>query len=211
MTTLKSIVRKRIGQGLLIVFLVGISVWLVYTVRLTRAEVRQQGEVLERLPEEESRRVMLRGELERRRHDIERIKALVARRDQVGEVVNRIKAEGLARDIDVRVVQVVENVEDEEGSTGPFKDVRLKIVGFGDPENLLDFLHASEHLPYLVSVFDWRVSTELANLQELGVAGVPQVAAPSGLRAERPSGPIDEAPKAQMEMVLVLSIINEEE
>lgn len=108
--------------------------------------------------------------------DIDRIKMLVIHRDEIGQVVGGLEREAKKYGVELRVPSVKEEVKlDGEGEAievrGSWREVRLSLVVIGSPEDLLRFLHAIEHEPYLMAVVDWRLEVQAPAISR-GVAAL---------------------------------------
>lgn len=111
---------------------------------------------------------------------------MVVPREKVGDVVTRL--EGVAREENIRIIvpdikEVVVIGKDNKPvpSTGRYVDIRLTVKGSGNPADLVSFLYQVEHLPYLLRVPTWRVTTDYSALPAaLGVRPpTPEAAAPA--------------------------------
>lgn len=117
--------------------------------------------------------------------EIKRIRTMVPGRDEISQVVELIEREAKSEGVAVLVPRIGEEpVYDENGvvieRTGPASVVRLKIEGVGDPLALLNFMHAVEHLPYLLRPVSFTLEKS-AGAAAVGRANVAPVGpGPSG-------------------------------
>lgn len=137
-----------------------------------RQYLMAQEQQLRQLPETQARGAVLKSEVAKRQLDVQRIEAFLVQKDQLGDVVSEIEAAGVARGLSVRVPAVEEKPNlDEQGneqpSSGPLLEVRLKITAAGQAKELLRFLHDIEHMQRLAYFESWRLeaSEETARSQ----------------------------------------------
>lgn len=134
---------------------------------------RRQGTILEaqqRLKNEPARisqTATVKKDLASFRDDIARLEGLVLSREMIGTLVGTLEAEAARTRVLVRVPEISEEVTLNEKrqpilATGPLRDARLTLEASGKPENLLVFLHAVEHVPYLVRVTEWSIQAQAA-------------------------------------------------
>lgn len=205
---LRTLFWRRCLEGFLSLLLIAGLWWVAGQAGQARQRLFEYSARLEQVPEQASARAMLAAELQKRTHDIDRLQAFVVPRHRVGEVVTALEAAGQEQEADVRVVRVVEEpVYGPDGNlitpTGPFVDVRLSVIAFGQPVGLLRFLHAAEHLPYLATVREWRLASADATRLPAGS---------QALSPARELGTPSAAPKQvayQLELSVVLSIVND--
>jgi Tfp pilus assembly protein PilO len=162
---IRNLVRRRVGEGLLILILAASVVWLWWWVEKAQRVAMEKKLDLAQVPAAAVRMAALRGQLAERSNDIERLREYVPTRREIGEVVNGLGELGEGFGLEIRVVSVKEEVlVDEKGKErepeGPLRLVRFVIVGVGPPEELLEFLHSVEHLPYLLAVPEWKVAVD---------------------------------------------------
>lgn len=152
---------------LLVISLAAGIVWLWRGLQELKFSVWKAQEQLNEIPVEEARTAAVENELAKRALDIERVRAFLVTREQIGDVVGEI--ESIARQYSVNVVvPEIEEVQkfDESGNpvepSGPVRDVRLNLVATGHPKQLVQFLHAVEHMSRILYLEAWRLDADLA-------------------------------------------------
>lgn len=152
-------------EGIVFVLLIVATIWGWQMLSNFREEVLQGASTLEMRPEEQVLFASVQSEISRRGDDVASVESLIVERNQLGDVVGQI--EGAAQDAGVLVAlpEVEEKaVFNEHGNevepSGPIQEVRIAIVATGSPRDLLEFLYQLEHLPYLVTLDDWRLDTQ---------------------------------------------------
>lgn len=101
----------------------------------------------------------LKSDLELRAHDFRRIDDLVVRRDSFADFIALLEGTAQQFGVFAQVLNISETSEAlADDSFGDIHDVRVRVLAYGAPELLLRFLHAVEHLPYLLTVPVWDFS-----------------------------------------------------
>ncbi|MBI1833601.1 MAG: hypothetical protein HYR90_02125 [Candidatus Andersenbacteria bacterium] len=95
------------------------------------------------------------ADLSRREFDISRIQHLLVPRNQIVDVVSAIEAQAKRHQVEVSIPEIVESEE----AGGVIQDITVRVSVDGNPENIVDFSHSVEHLPYLLNVERWSLST----------------------------------------------------
>ncbi len=133
---------------------------------------------------------------------LQRLMILLPRREAVGDIVARIENEANKQGLKAIVADVKEEVrlgKDNKpiAQSGPYQEVRFTVQSYGDPIELLQYLHSLEHLPYVLKVPEWHITTQYLVLPSALTISVPaeQAVAP------RPAG--------LLEAAMVLTIIKE--
>lgn len=129
-----------------------------------RNEVIASRLTLERRPALRSHYASQEAELRRRQDEITQIQSLVISRDNVGQVVGEIERTAGSAGATLQIPKVEEKfVQDEKGQpilpAGPLFDVRIKLVANGQPKQLLNLLYAIEHMPYLLYLESWDLTS----------------------------------------------------
>lgn len=152
---MKSRLFLTLGVVLLVMIGLGGTIFAWRWLTQARTALREQEASLEQLPQVVARQGAAQAELEKRAFDVQRVKSFLVAKDQIGKLVTEIEAAAREAGVEMAVPAVEEKEQlDEEGRIvppgGPLFEVRLKIVATGQPAALLKFLHAAEHMQYLV-------------------------------------------------------------
>ena len=111
--------RTWVVRGLVAIVIVGLLGGTVFAWRWLlsqRASLRTQELSLQKLPEAAARTSAVQTELNKHRFDIQRVQSFLVTKDQVGMVVAEIEAAGLAESVQVGVPAVEEKQQfDEQG------------------------------------------------------------------------------------------------
>lgn len=159
-------VKMQVIVGVIVVaVMLGVAVFLSQLISTVRGQTIGQYIRLDQKISNVTFDVVLEEEISKRNYDIDRIRMLVIRRDEIGRVVGELEKEAKKLKVELRVPSIEEEVKfDEEGEiievSGSWREVRLSLVAIGASENLLKFLHRIEHGPYLMAVVDWRLEAQ---------------------------------------------------
>lgn len=176
-------------EGVLAAALV-VGLWFGWQeLRQIRQGITQSQQMVENMPQQQLAQDDLASELKKQDARLRQLEKLLPPREAVGDVVAAI--EGLEKKHGVRII--VPDVKEEIRygrdnkpipQTGPYLDIRLVVQGYGDPERLLAFIYDVEHLPYLLKIPTWEVTTHF-----LVVPAALTVSAPIETpAAQRPAG-----------------------
>jgi hypothetical protein len=169
-----------------------------------RQEVYVSQQQLQRNPEEQLRIAQLKNDLVKRRADIERVRHMVLKREELNQIVNTIEAEANRRHLEFSIPEVREQSKtDAQGKAlpaGAVQDIRLSITAKGKPEELLSFLHYAEHLPYILYAESWTIKTEQVFLNRSALS----VTIPGAVPPPTSSGP----PVSTLEAGLIITTAN---
>lgn len=138
------------------------TVWAWQELRQQRTRLLQQEEELAHVPESQVRQTATQAEIAKRQFDIDRISAFVVPEQQLGNVVETLEKAGQDRAVRLELPTVEKKDSlDEAGNivptAGPIREVRLKLVGTGNPKNLLALVHDIEHMQLLTYFESWRI------------------------------------------------------
>lgn len=104
--------------------------------------------------------------LDERSFDVERVGKLLVSRDAIVDVVAAMEAEAVRHNITVRVPEIKEaTYENGQRGTaavmsGAQEDIEITVLAEGDAENIVDFSHSVEHLPYLTRLHSIFILTK---------------------------------------------------
>lgn len=164
---------------LLLVGLIAATVWLGQNVQRLRAENASLNDTLAKLPETLSAAAAQRTILAEQQPTLEQLQRLLPRREEVGGVAGALEREGAQRTVAV-VITDLRDVELQDASgaaaaaSGPVRDVRIAGVATGSPAQLLSWMAAVEHLPYLMWLEEWKLRViTVPTVLPAGQAGSP--------------------------------------
>lgn len=188
-----------VAKGLLLLGLVAVMVWLGQRVQLLRTQNASLNDTLAKLPEVLSAEAAQQAVLAQHRAAVERLQRLLPRREEVGAVIGAMEREGAPRQVavvitDIREVEIREATGAVAPPSGPVRDFRIAGVATGAPASLISWLAATEGLPYLWRVEDWKLRV----VESPGVQGT-QGVAPT-------TSPQPRATAAELSFTLLLSI-----
>lgn len=151
---------------------IGVVVGLWYgwqMLRQVRSEVIAAQQKIENIPQQQLQQEEVASELKRQDARLRQLGNYLPRREAIGDVVAAIEGVAQKNGIAVIVPEVTDDVRigaDRKPitQTGRYRDVRLTVQGYGDPIKLIAFLHGVEHLPYIIKVPDFEVTTDYAAL-----------------------------------------------
>lgn len=151
-----------LGIFVLLAGATGYAWWFVYQEKIDVAAVQASRQ---REPSDLQSYTAWRGELAARQVDIDRIRAALITRDDIGQVVSTIEAEASRRGVTVQIPAVEEKVTlDESGKpvnpTAPLQEIRLELVGSGTPEALTQLLYSIEHVSPVAYLESWSVRSD---------------------------------------------------
>lgn len=142
-------------------------------VLLVRGELAAREAALEQQLTVAAQDVSLRDELSRRAHDVERIERMVPQPDALDAVLTALEAEAVRYHVEVTATAGEAGAEEESRA---LVLVPFAITASGEPTDLVRFMHAAEHLPYLVGFSSFSltvVQRDVAAGALLGPAGLP--------------------------------------
>lgn len=144
---------------------------------------------LENIPQELLRQEGLASDLKKQDVRLQELEKLLPSREAIGDVVAVIENVAQKNGVKVIVPDVKEEIRygrDNKpiAQTGRYQDVRLVIQGYGDPHRLLAFLYEVEHLPYVLKVPAWEVTTDYRVVPAALTVSAP----PDTLLPEQPAG-----------------------
>lgn len=164
---MKSLTNKRwlvvLGKFIVLAGLVGALMWVWQQVHIQKVAMHQVQKSLNDLPERISGQAALKSELERHKHDIERLHRYTpAQQEGISEFVSELEKEAVREKIRFSINDIMKDQKtDESGNpienTGPLNEVYIKGTANGRPEDLVSFLYTLEHMPYLVRVPEWTL------------------------------------------------------
>lgn len=152
---LKKIIVIRSIQGLIVVALIGVSVFLVNTIEVIQEKLYVLHERLAHIPQELSQRTQLARDIEKHRHDLDRLQGYIITRDDLAGFIGSLEDLGKTNKISVQVINVQEQADAPAGES--MVPVTLTVEAFGNPKDLLGYLYRLEHVPYLSSVPAWDI------------------------------------------------------
>jgi len=135
--------------------------------------------------------VELRGEVQDRQAETDEILSLLPDRSSVGDVVSAIEAEARHHHVSLTIPTVGDAKqagEDEVKEEPQFKTVTLQVVAIGRVLDTLNFFHAVEHLPYVLQVESWHLSTDTIKAVPGTAATGPPGAGSEGSQPEQEAG-----------------------
>ncbi len=194
----------------LVVMLIGLIAVLSQQIQSVRRTV-----LIERLTLESSlkgavRIGALRAEMAKRQHDIQRIMDMVPGQNNIGDVLSALEREANNQQVSMTVPSLIkvmgaDKAGQEISAAGPLQDIKLKVKVEGPPNNVLQFFHAVENLPYLVGVTGFKLGTGQFRGVNSGRLG-PVTNLPEGEEEIE-----IEIPKIVMSFDLILSSFNQKE
>jgi hypothetical protein len=201
--------------GVVAVFvLVGVIVFLDVRIQEVRRQIFIAKEMINQGLGNLTKESAIRMELEKRSHDIDRIKSFVLKRDSVGDYITVLENEAARRGLDLRIPSVEEEVIiDDNGKVvepkGDLKQVRMELSVSGGAEELLGFLSAVEYQSYLAGVASWDLVTG-NDVAAVGSAPVSLRAGVLAMPGDREGEVSPSQPQARMGMEILLSIFNDD-
>jgi hypothetical protein len=205
------------GELVLLVFLVGLIVWLSFTVQDIRRQILLSQQQQEFALEDVGRAAALRAAVEGEGDRLNRILAYVPEEATIGDVISELEREAarLGLSLSIPVVQEASREEEEEESEeegaaeepAVLRDVELRVVVNGPPQRVLQFLHAVEYLPYLVQVNDWEFHAEGQTTPPGRTAVIPG-GGPLGAAGTSPASEVPVGPEADLTLGMLLAVRN---
>ncbi len=147
----------------LVLLIIGICVWGYGRTRQTQNAVEAEQARLADRPNYLLRLSTVQQELRGRSPDLERILRLIKSSQDIVTFIEELEAgaQGYKVVLEVPNINEVQRL-DEAGEPieerGPFRSISLIISAHGKAEDLLHYVHAMEHAPYLVSLRDWDIT-----------------------------------------------------
>ena len=214
-TNTKDIIWVPVAGALAVVILIIAVVFLNMKIQSVRRQIDISKETISLSLGNLARESALKAELERRAHDLDRIRAFVLKKESVGDYISALEAEASRLGLDLSIPAIdEERVVDENGEvieqSGVLKKVRMKANVSGGTVEMLNFLNAVEYQPYLSGVVGWTLVTgdgavttgsRLSSLRA-GVLNMPP--------ADRNNNVLPSKPQGRMEMNILLSIFNDD-
>lgn len=152
-----------------VIVLLGVMLVFGYQyVEVFRQDVARQQQAIELRPQLLQQYGSVQQDLRERRHDIDRVKALIVTREAIGSFVNVLEEMGRLGQVEVIVTDIVEPeaAADRAETAGPLQPVRLAVRATGAPVALLLWLHEVEQSQYLVSLGDWSLQAVPVGAQQ---------------------------------------------
>lgn len=151
----------RLG-GVAVLLAGAIILWFI--VRQQQAAVVALQHEREQVPQAELRLTTLNAQLKKYAPVVTTLEGATVIRDKIGDVIGVIEKEAVGRGVEVEFADITEKqVFDEQGQlakqSGPIQLIQIKMVAVGEPEALLEFLYAVEHLPFLLHLDAWRLDS----------------------------------------------------
>ena len=167
-----------LGRWLILLGVVIVCFWAWKAVHTQKIAMFQVQKALNELPERITGQAALKSELDRHKHDIERLYKYTPTRDEVNEFVNELENEAKKRKVKISIQDFIEDKKlDENGNpiedAGPLRDVYVKGMATGSPEQLVALIHALEHMPYLVRLSEWDLKALAQGNSGVTVANIP--------------------------------------
>jgi hypothetical protein len=196
---------KRAVEGLVVLVLLGSLAWGYPVVARMREESARRQLEFENIPLNAGQEAELEREFKGQQPALARVRTVAIQEKNIGYFVSVLETLAAESQVVVEVPEVKEIIPlDESGQplpiVGPVRDIELKIQAKGTPPDLLRYLYAVEHVPYLVAIPDWSVS---AADQTRAQAQRAPVASPS------PAAP-PPVPPATLAARLVLTVARDE-
>lgn len=204
---IRRILLYRLADVSIIVTLLVASAAGFMNTKAARATAEQAQFLLANRPQILLRLSTAQGELRDRAHDLERIFKLVKNSQDIVVFIEDLETAAREQRIvlEFPVINEVPGLIESDQNVplhGPFRAISLTISAYGEPEDLLQYIHDVEHGQHLVALSEWHINAK--------PAAVP-VAISSAL-AVRESG--EEAEPAlsaasQLDATLILVVHNE--
>ena len=170
--------------------------------KVAHGEAWQAVTALEQLPENARALEEVQRSYESQTKALEAISALVPVREEIGQLVTLFERTARENDVTLQIPEVLEQLpRDERGKeleqTGPLAEVSVRFKASGSPTDVLVWLYAIEHLPYLLQPVEWKLT--------LGESLQPGFTAPLA----DPTGETTSTDSALLEGRLILTIQND--
>lgn len=144
-------------KGLVLSVIIITMVFLRSMLQTLRVDLYRANAELELRPQIESQAVALKMDLEKNDDAIKKVQALIPSKDELNVFIEQLS--GSAQDLGVNLtVPTVEEKTtlDARGlpvtAQGPLADIHMQLVGSGDADALVQFLHVLETAPFVVTV-----------------------------------------------------------
>lgn len=153
----------RVGQLLGVGALVGAVVYIAPLLEQVRLELFKQQRATETVLQTRVQAAALKTELDKRAHDLERVGALFLPRENFDDLISTLEGQALRYRVSMHVPRIIEAADEQKAeaklhSGRAIEDVRVQVVASGSAEDLLRFLYAVDHLPYLLTVSTWELT-----------------------------------------------------
>lgn len=193
-------------KSLLLLGLAAVTVWLGQQTQSARARHDNLSRALAKLPETLSAEAAQGAVLAQHRAAVERLQRLLPRREEVGAVAGAMEREGTQRNVAVVITDLKEaELRDASGTvappSGPVRDLRITGIAIGAPAQLISWLGAVEHFPYLMRIEEWKLRV----LESAGAPGT-QPRLPDGQVVVPITSPLPKEAAAELAFTWLLSI-----
>lgn len=137
-------------------------------------DVAQKQQELEEYPLKVARASSLNVELEKRQRDLDRIASYIVSRAGVVDAVTALEHESKRFSVEstaVRIRQLESEEKEERGLVQALDLAEVNVEAKGEANNILEYIYAADHLPYLLSVTSFRLTAAATSL--IAAQGVP--------------------------------------
>lgn len=153
----------RVSQLFGVGALVGIVVYVAPLLERVRLEFFKQQLATETVLQTRVQAAALTAEFGKRAHDLERVDALLLQRDNFADLITMLEGQALRYEVSMRVPRITEAADEKQAEEKlhggrALEDVHVQVVASGSAEDLLRFLYAVDHLPYLLTVPTWELT-----------------------------------------------------
>lgn len=129
-------------------------------------------------PQQQLAQEAISTELKKYAAAVTQLQQLIPPRSTVGNVIARIEGEASKKKLKAIVSDVKEEIKYGKNNkpivqAGPYQEVRITVQSYGDPATLLELLYAIEHLPYVLKIPDWNITTDYAAIPAALTVAVP--------------------------------------
>jgi len=214
----RTLIGWRIGELGLVLVLITVVVWLTSAIQDVRRRITLSQLAMEQKLEGAGVLAALELEVDRRQGDLDQIFIHVTDQAGIGEVVAVLEREAARFDVSLRIPLVEEVVpesseEVEEGEDppppGPLREVQLRLVVRGTPQQTLRFFYAVEHLPYLLRTDTWHLGVGSSSAVPGIAAAVPGRGPDTGPLADSSLDLAEQNQLADLTLQLLLTVKNE--
>lgn len=161
--------------------LMGAVVVMVYLLRSASINLIMRQRAAEGVLETSVYDAALKAELARRVRDVERIDALIVRRARFADFITVLESHAQRHGVSLHVSSITEGdaapagaaEESAEASPATLAEVHVHFAAEGTPRALLNFLHAVEHLPYVVELPAWEFAVHAPGVSRQKTASPP--------------------------------------
>lgn len=181
-----------------------IGLWFAWQhLRQLRYQAIAAQHTIENIPQQRLQQEEVAAQLQQQDTRLRPIENYLPRREAIGDVVAAIESVARKNNVTVIVPEITDDVRLDSNrkpipQAGRYRDVQLVVQAYGDPVQLLTFLHGVEHLPYVVKVPDFELTTDYAAL-------------PTALSVSLPTTtPAPDSPAGFLEAGVVLTITRDQ-